>query len=232
MKFKVKDIVNEEGKPSNIIHMKELKIRPYEITALVGCNGSGKTISILQMIDQLRQNGFEDIGDDISYNPFAVFVKDKTLAKGYYVLFSKNSEFVKTGRRPWEEEAGMAEMYRRVMLSTGEGIVDRANDFMEATKAAAAKAEQEKVPLVVFVDDFDAGVSIDIMLDMRKQLDAYFKWCRKREIEAYAVVSSNSYDLIQGYRCVYPGNGQEYVFNSYDDFRRFVLFTRAEKDRR
>lgn len=232
MKFKFEDIVNEENKGLNIINMKELEIRPYEIAALVGCNGSGKTISILQMIDQLRQNGFEDIGDDVSYNPFAVFVKDTKPAKGYYVLFSKNAEFVKTGKRGWGDEIGMADIYRRVMLSTGEGIVDRANDFMEATKIAAAKAQKEKVPLVIFVDDFDAGVSIDIMLDMKKLLDTYFNWCRKREIEAYAVVSSNSYDLIQGYRCVYPGDGKEYVFNSYDDFKNFVLFSRTIKDRR
>ena len=229
MRFNFKDIVNEKGEALNIIHMKELEIGLYEIAALVGCNGSGKTISILQMIDQLKQNGFKDIGDEPEYNPFAAFVKDKTPAKGYYVLFSKNAEFVKADKY---DEIGMADIYRRVMRSTGEGIVDRANEFMVATKAAAAKAQEEKVPLVIFVDDFDAGVSIDIMLDMRKLLDTYFDWCRLRDVEAYAVVSSNSYDLIQGYRCVYPGNGQEYVFNNYDDFKRFVLFSRAEKDRR
>lgn len=232
MQFEFQDVFDEEEKKLHIINMKELEIKPYEITALVGCNGSGKTISILQMKEQLRQSGFEDIGDDISYNPFAVFIRDKKPAKGYYVLFSKNAEFVKTDNRSWGETASLADMYRRVMLSTGEGIVDRANEFMVATKAAAAKAEKEKVPLVIFVDDFDAGVSIDIMLDMRKLLDTCFNWCRKREIEAYAVVSSNSYDLIRGYRCIYPYNGQEYTFNNYEDFKNFVLFSREIKNKR
>lgn len=231
MKFKLTNDWRDENQANGLFKRKTIEILPNQITCLVGCNGSGKTTVIEQLIQELESQGVQDISDTKEYNPmsgiFDVITKEeKKEPEAYLLSFDKNARFTpneKGNAHDWFQENDIAHIFGST-LSTGEEVVNRLVGVIKAIKLLISKNK----PFWLFLDDIDVGTSIDVILDMHQTLIEI----NKLEIEHYIVVSSNAFELIRGFNSIYVRDMSEHIFNDYEEYKKFVLKSRKDKDRR
>lgn len=55
---------------------------------------------------------------------------------------------------------------------------------------------------------------------------------RKWGVELYIIISSNEYELVDGSDCFDVMEGKYITFNSYAEYKEYILHTREKKDKR
>ena len=87
--------------------------------------------------------------------------------------------------------------------------------------------------IVVLIDALDSGFSIDNIVEAKESLFRFvIDDCKKNNTTLYIIVSANAYELASGERCFDPIKGEYISFDSYEQYRKYVLDTRKAKDRR
>lgn len=82
-------------------------------------------------------------------------------------------------------------------------------------------------------DAVDSGYSIDNIVELKTDLfQTIIQDCKKRNIEVYIVISANSYEMASGEQCLDVWSGKYIIFENYEDYRRYILKTRARKNNR
>ena len=203
------------------------------ILCLVGCNGSGKTTTVEQVKQALEGIGFRDAKGEVEYNPLHGFHSAEDPATGYFVPFDRGTRYVS---KPGDGESWLTAFDLDEMggwfCSNGEGVSGR---FVGAAKAMGTffkKAKDEGVPIVVMVDDADAGTSIDVVSEMRAFLERVDRDLKRAGVPHLILVTSNSYELVHGLPCLYVRDMSPRAFATYEDFRDFTFASRKDKDAR
>lgn len=84
----------------------------------------------------------------------------------------------------------------------------------------------------VLIDAIDSGLSIDNIEEIKKLFELMEEDAKANGKELYIVVSANSYEVVRNSNG-YDVNKSEYVtFKDYEDYRKFVLRSRKQKDKR
>lgn len=177
------------------------------VTIIVGCNGYGKSTMLQTITSQCRKEKipyieFESIEDRRNE-------RNKTTLNGdmaYLAMAFVSSE---------GEEIGM---------SLGK-FAGRLGNFV--------RNHSDAKTLVVTMDALDSGYSIDNVVEAKELLfNTVLKDCKSKNIELYIFVTANAYELASGERCFDPIKGEYIRFDSYEQYRKYVLDTRKAKDRR
>ena len=177
------------------------------VTVLVGCNGYGKTTMLECIKAQCRTDNiffieFESVGDR---------QRDRSAAGFYGDINFLASSFCS---------------------SEGEKITMSLGKFAKSLGSFVRNHSNVKT-LVVTMDALDSGYSIDNVVEAKELLfKTVLEDCESKGIELYIFVTANAYELASGEKCFDPIKGEYIRFDSYEQYRKYVLDTRKTKDRR
>lgn len=196
-----------------------LTIKDNSTICLIGCNGSGKSTVVKTMIEHAEHiydspyKGLENILSDAPEKP--------TVA---YVDFDKKTDQCSSEEK-FFRQAGILSF-----SSTGEGIIQRYGRTLE--QLGNYIRSHKDTELYIFFDDCDAGTSIDMINDITNVVRFVTKDCKQRNINYHIILTANSYELCRYAPCVSVHDFSEKTFASYEEYKDFVLDSRAIKEQR
>lgn len=177
------------------------------LTVLVGCNGIGKTTLIMQLKDKLKNDK----------TPFVHFdnLRDGGASARSMAGFRNDFSFLATA----------------AFSSEGENIFMNMSRFAKQITMFVSQNDGYGKELWIFMDAIDSGYSVDNIIDIKNFIKLILKdYGEKNDI--YFIVSANEYELARDEECFDVYRGKYVRFDSYDDYRKFILKTREEKDKR
>lgn len=176
------------------------------VTILVGCNGFGKSTLLKQIENQLEND----------YN--LPYIK--------YDNYKEGSEL--------QSQTALNQEYKifasMIQSSEGENIVIRAS-LIGRKIGKMFRDNPLANEYYILLDGVDSGLSIDNMVDLKKHLfDLIINDNKDKDV--YIICSANSYEMTVGYKCMNILTGEYIHFNTYDEYRAFILKTKEIKDNR
>lgn len=204
------------------------------LTVLVGCNGAGKSTTLHNIKEELQN-------ENIPYYHFDNLHDGGSNAKSE-ATFDENWEFVATSMCSSEGEninlniGSMAANLKSFMIT---GCVDNFNSRLaDALDKAFGNSNEEydNCPGTnerwLLLDAIDSGFSIDNVVELKNFFKLVIDDFKKNGYELYIVVSANEYELAYFEDCFDVMSGKYIRFIDYEDFKKFILETRKEKDKR
>ena len=174
------------------------------ITVLAGCNGAGKT-TVLQYIKETLK-------------------KEKVP----YIEFDN----LRNGGRQITERAmflGEVEVAATAILSSeGERINIALSHFVSEIGRFIRKHREDKEIWMLF-DALDSGLSVDNVEEIKDFLKTVLLPDTRGQ-DVYIVMSGNQYSVAEGERCLDVQTGRDVQFESYEDYKAFILHSREIKD--
>lgn len=227
MKFKVRKDPIEKG---NILFNKTmLEINPGVVSCIVGCNGSGKTTLVREIKEKIKDNGGEELKNDLYYKAFANLFKSNDEEKDkkniYFIDFDKNVDTYN------KEEDYFFNRMEAATSSTGEGIMQRAGRICYFIGQTIRNLE-EGSQLYIFMDDCDAGTSIDMINDIKAVFPLIIKDSQRLGLDIYIITTANSFEFCKDCDCISVHDFKHKQFRSYETFKKFVLKSRELKENR
>lgn len=177
------------------------------VTVLVGCNGIGKTTLLKQIKYQLEKQEIP-------------FLSYDNLNDGGSTALTRAIFY------------GSADLAGSLFCaSEGEQIaINIANRAGQIGVFFRNEVPDAKEVWLIF-DAIDSGLSIDNIVELKEDLfSIIFEMNQGKDI--YIVVSANEYEMCRGEKCFDTQNGEYIEFKTYDQYRRFVLNSRKQKDNR
>lgn len=197
------------------------------LTVLVGCNGAGKSTLLHNMESELKKN-------EIPYYYYDNLRDGGSNARGN-ALLEDDLVFAATAMSSSEGE--------NITMNIGK-LLSRLKEFMKNGRVMsrttqlvdALSGEEYKVPETrerwLLLDAIDSGYSIDNVVEVKRVLQLVIDDFKANGYDLFIVASANEYELANGEDC-FDVNAGEYVkFKDYEDFKKFIMKTRAEKDTR
>lgn len=157
------------------------------ITVLTGPNGSGKTYACSQICDYLDEQ------------------KKKYLNVNVYEEGKHTADsFILSG--------DMKSLAKYLNSSEGQRVFDTLVDINTPKMGDyVRKLIQDGVKEgYIIIDGCDSGVSIDLMLSYRSLFEFILDDCKKENIEMYIIITSNSYELVYDYDCIWIPTMEHY----------------------
>ena len=193
------------GNDIKIFNKKSIEI-DSGLTVLVGCNGSGKTTMLNQIKDQLKKEKIP-------------------------VLLHSNISF---GEKEYKSEAGLCgnfDVIATLMQSSeGENIMLTLGKIAR-DMGVLVKNNPNAKELWFLFDAIDSGLSVDGIVEIKEEFIP-FVTSNNKDKDIYFVISANEYELARGEKCFDVMHGKYKQFKTYDSYRKFILKTREEKDKR
>ena len=196
------------------------------VTCLVGCNGSGKSTVVDQIIHSTKAQQVEtdtvyvDLRDALR----SISGGKEEKAECYYFLFNKKTETAS------KFEDHIFNKIGETSVSTGEHIVNRYSNSLPILGSWIRSHNNEK--LIIIFDDCDAGTSIDMIDEIKGVFQLIINDCIKYDIEYYIILTANSFELAKDFDCLSVIDFKHRHFKTYQSFKTFVLKTREAVDKR
>lgn len=220
MIFNIKREPYEEGQ--KIFNKNQFEIGDNSIVCFVGCNGSGKSSLVNEIIDNLKNEKATNLQKEVYKFNFGNTPKFND--KLAYILFNKNSE----------NNGSMQDHFFNSMelnyMSTGEGILRRNGRALQVIGQYIR--EHRDTELYIFFDDCDAGTSIDAINDIKPVFSFIINDCLKRNINCHIILTANSFEMCKDLDCIDVQTFKHKHFKTYDSFKKFVLKSREKKNKR
>ena len=176
------------------------------VTVLVGCNGSGKSTLLQQIKYTLKKENIPHIFHDSN--------KDDVRSKRDEALFYDNLDFIAA----------------TLCSSEGENILNVMLDIIREM-GRLVKNNPDAKELWFLFDALDSGLSIDNITELKTDLfDFVIK--QNPDKDVYIIVSANGYEFANGERCYDVANCKEVSFKDYEDYRKFILKSKEQKNKR
>ena len=176
------------------------------VTVLVGCNGSGKSTLLKQIDYNLRR-------EKIPYT-FHDANKDDVRMKRDEALFYSDIDFLSISMCSSEGENISNVLY---------GVIKEMGRL--------TKHNPDAKELWFLFDALDSGLSIDVIAEIKADL-FQFVIEQNPDKDIYIIVSANGYEFANGERCYDVANCKEITFKDYDDYRKFILKSKEQKNKR
>lgn len=226
MKFKVEQYPYDER--YKIFSKDEIELEPNKITCLVGCNGSGKTALINNLMNELKLNKAKEITTDFYYNTLSEILSgnDPNAYDTYFINFDKVKQVTQS------ETDYYMNSFKVGFSSTGEGIIVRYGQILKAISMIINNTQTldlSNKTLFMFFDDCDAGTSIDMILDIKKSFEWIIKDCIRHNITFYLVLTANAYEMCKDYNCISVQDFENKTFEDYESFKSYVIKSRELK---
>lgn len=189
-----------------IFRRKTIHIKPG-FTALVGCNGLGKTTLIKQLQALLDDEDMK------------------------YISYNNLHDGGHNARQRAHDRGDFTFLATAAFSSEGENIMMNLGRFAGAIKRFE-KDNPDLKEIWIFFDAIDSGFSIDNMVDAKNLFDTIIKHNADRGVTAYIIVAANSYEMARESNCFDVLNCRYVKFADYDEYRNFIMKTREEKDAR
>lgn len=194
----------------DIFRVHSVEINPG-YTALIGPNGAGKSTLASTIRDCIKNRKYHK-------NKYADF--DAVI----YSCDFYGEDDVKHLRQKFLMSSLMGNFGAVVVGSEGQCLRNAINIGAEKLADKMKEAKAKSLPLMVFFDAIDSGLSIDAIRYVRFD---YFRTiqeiCNKEEIELYIIVCANNYEFVENADCIYPRSMKHYTFNSYESYKNFIL---------
>ncbi len=196
----------------NTTKPKQIEIKDG-LTVLVGCNGAGKTTLLTNMEDELKKANIPVFQYSEHFD--GRHMKDKAAAKG-------DMSFVATSVCSSEGEninLNLCKVISQLREFIKEGTFNRSEEVTSTERW-------------ILFDAIDSGYSIDNIIELKAIFNLMLEDAKTFGVQLYIIVSANSYELASNENCFDIINGEYVAFNSYEDYKQFILDSRKLKDER
>lgn len=209
---------------------KEIEIHTG-VTVLVGCNGAGKTTLLKNIKDHCSKNNipchlYNNLTDG-GFNSVSELFYDENYAEGAFLMSASEGECIKAnlGRN--------SSLYKN-FLQNGT-INNRKNRlamlFNENADKLSSTLKNSKDRVLLF-DAVDSGLSVDSIIEVKTMFDEIIKDIPNYNVNVYIVIAANEYELARNSDCFDVNTGKYIRFNDYEDYRKFIIKSRQNKEKR
>lgn len=205
-----------------------LTIPKNSVYVLCGCNGYGKSTLLEQIRNKLYKD-YDDLEQVLTNRLYQLFHKDDgTIKKGGFICFDKDT------RISLNENDFFISYANTLSLSNGEGLISKFGGVLGLLKKWIT--DNNGKSLFLLLDDLDSGTSIDSLHEIKSVIELVINDCIENKVDYYVIIPANSYELTYfdhiKVTCIDSVDFRELVFNDYQDYKKYVLETSAEKDKR
>lgn len=196
----------------NTTKPKQIEIKDG-LTVLVGCNGAGKTTLLTNVEDELKKANIPVFQYSEHYD--GRHMTDKAAVKG-------DMSFVATSVCSSEGEninLNLCKVISQLREFIKEGTFNRSEEVTSTERW-------------ILFDAIDSGYSIDNIIELKAIFNLMLEDAKTFGVQLYIIVSANSYELASNKNCFDVINGEYVAFNSYGDYKQFILDSRKLKDER
>ena len=202
------------------------------LTVLVGCNGAGKTTLLHNIKSELKKEHIPCILFDNKVSGGSTSMSASMLRRDY-TLFA--TQFCSSEGENITISLGQVAKSLGGFLKTGESEDDikrkKWRNMLGVDEEEDSETLQTNERWILF-DAIDSGYSIDNILDLKQFFEVIFEDSDKQSLDTYIIVSCNEYELANGEQCFDVMSGKYVTFKDYGDFRKFIISTRAKKEKR
>lgn len=214
---------NPYGSNKDLFLKSSIYLKPNNIYCFTGCNGSGKTTLIKEITDCLSKKA-NKIEPDFYGRAFEMFV-NKKMKPIKYIYFDKKANYIRNEQEYFFKGADIA------FSSTGEGVMNRFGSILTLIGQTVNHMKGNET-LFIFIDDADAGTSIDNIKDIVDVIDFIAKDIKKCSLNYCIILTANSYELCKNYQCIDVNTFKRRKFRSYETYKKYVLESRKRKEER
>lgn len=183
----------------------DIEINPG-VTILTGCNGYGKTTLLQMMKEALHSSKIPVMYYSNEVDGGAVAVSSN--------LFINDITTAATLMQSSEGE--------QIYINFGT-IASKIGKFIREHK--------EDKELWILFDAIDSGLSIDNMIEVKELLfETILNDTKGKDV--FIICSANSYEMCRDSKCFDVYLGEYTEFKDYEDYRKYILKCRKQKDKR
>lgn len=185
----------------NLINGKTIKteLEDYSFNVLIGKNGYGKTSFLNGLKDFIEKNNYHCVyWSDMEYG------RDRGRQS---LLMNDNIN-------------GLASMAFR---SEGETLLSSIDEFFIKKAAAIARKAKENDIVFLLLDQIDSGLDIHQIGEIKYIIkDVIIPDMKNKGINVYAIVSANSYELVESEICINPRTGKKVKIKDYNAYKQYI----------
>lgn len=196
------------------------------LTVLVGCNGAGKSTLLLNIKEEMEKQKIpchlHDNLSDGGSGSIGEFICGGEMGFGVVLMESSEGECIKL------HLGKLSESYKE-FLETG---------FMNTKKNRFAKIfnkdDKREVPntRVLLFDAIDSGLSVDSVVELKMMFGGLLKASKDMGLNLYIIIAANEYELVRNSQCFDVNEGKYITFKDYEEYRKFIIKSRAKKEKR
>ena len=216
----------------NTTNPKEIELNKG-LTVLVGCNGAGKTTLLMNIKEHCKNskipchfyNNLRDGGhhmDSMISGMADLPCDNMSLAASMWTASEGEAIKLNIGRQ--------STMYKE-FLSTGY-FKNRSYRFSKLFSDKKEDKSTETNMRVLLFDATDSGLSIDNICEIKVLFESILADAGESGLELYIIISANEYELCREADCFDVNKGRYIRFKDYEDYRKFILTSRRNKEKR
>lgn len=202
------------------------------LTVLVGCNGAGKTTLLNNIKDELYKEKipvykYDNLSEGHDTMNFLLSgyteIEGDSLGLGALMFSSSEGETIKLN-------VGRHSSLYKEFLKTGH-FKNRKYKFSLLFDEEKKKDVESNIRVFLF-DATDSGLSIDSIIEIKTMFDNILADSKKNGLETYIIISANEYELCRNSNCFDVNEGKYITFEDYENYRKFIINSRAKKEKR